>query len=153
MLTCCLGISLLESYRYGRLSQARGPGCFAWHHEAPAFPWVGRESTPASLCGNPANPFLQGFLPADAAGARPPGPQATILAAFNSFLFLANRLQIFNLSSGHRRKSPEPVTFLQNFIPLGMHSVQKNYLGGLGGDVHSLQKPPDRCSFRDLHDT
>ena len=43
MLTCCLGISLLESYRYRWLSQARRPGRFAWHHEALDFRAKGRE--------------------------------------------------------------------------------------------------------------
>ncbi|MCJ7495333.1 MAG: hypothetical protein MUP68_14015, partial [Deltaproteobacteria bacterium] len=33
----------------------------------PTFHGLGGKVPPASICGNPANPFLQGFLPADAA--------------------------------------------------------------------------------------
>jgi len=62
-------------------------------------------------------------------------------------------LQARFLSSGNGGKSPDPVSILYDFVPLGVNSVQKYDLRRLGRKMQPEEKFADRDPGLDLHDT
>ena len=120
-----------------RLSQARGPGCFAWHHEAVVFSWMRRERTPRLLLRRVAGSMGLGVLPADAARAQHPAPRAT--ARWVEILGRLFNLEEEGLPCGVRFNTPQGKGEGRfGLIPQLLFRVKQGQVDGLQSLFHFL---------------